>query len=249
MTPQSWSAQGASIPELADLVARAAADDRTAAAELVRRLAAGEGALARTVAAPGDPNAKRVRGALVSYLARGQWHGQPLPLAPGHHASHAGQHLREIVMQTACSERVPAWRATLFEALRDGDAVVRHTAAALLGQCHGQDAITSLVSLLDDPDESVRWAAAIALAHMDWPGIESVLRRLAEREVRPEMRHVAAYVLRHAHDLALREQVAPVVQALDGSNYRVEAPLAAEDALRRLAGPASIREHGSPQPR
>lgn len=241
MNPQSWSVQHASMPAPADLVARAAADDRTAAADLVRRLATGEGALARAVATPGDSDAGRVRGALVGYLARGQWHGQPLPLAVGHHASHAGQHLREIVMQAACAEHVPAWRATLLAALHDSDAVVRHTAASLMGQCRGQDAITALVTLLDDHDEGVRWAAAIALAHMDWPGIESLLRRLAGREVRPELRHVAAYVLRHAHDAALREQMAPVVQALDSSNYRVEAPLAAEDALRRLAGPASIQ--------
>lgn len=240
MSLESWSGQNASMPAATDVLARAAADDRMAAAEVVRRLAAGDAFLARAVAAPGDEAAGRVRGALLRYLARGQWHGQPLPLAPGHHASHAGQHLREIVMQAACAERVPAWRATLLDALRDGDAVVRHTAAALLGQCRGPDAVGSLVVMLGDPDESVRWAAAIALAHMGWPGIDAVLRRLAEREVRPEMRHVAAYVLRHAHELALREQVAPVVQALDSSNYRVQAPLAAEDTLRRMAGPASI---------
>jgi hypothetical protein len=60
-----------------------------------------------------------------------------------------------------------------------------------------------------------------------------VLRRLAGRDLSPEMRHVAAYVLRAVPDDVLRRELAPVVQALDASDYRLAAPLAAGAALQR----------------
>src|SRR5579859_2881724 len=102
------------------LLQRAAADDLNAAAEVVRRLAAGDVELAHQIATASDPGAQRMRAALARYLARGQWHGQPLPLPPGFHAGRAGQHLRDLVTQAACMEHQPAWRASLLDTLNDG---------------------------------------------------------------------------------------------------------------------------------
>lgn len=237
---QSVEYSGGMLPA-PTLAQRAAANDLSAASELVRRLSAGDVTLAHAVGAASDPAARSVRDALVRFLARGQWHGRALPLPSGFHAGRASQHLRDLLIQAACAEHVPAWRATLLDALPDADAVVRQTAASLLSQCRGPDVVAALVAVLSDREESVRWAAALALAHMDRAGVAVVLKRLASQDVRPEMRHVAAHVLRHAHDAALREQLAPVVQALDGSNYRVEAPLAAEDALQRLGGMSPVQ--------
>lgn len=219
---------------LARLIERAAGNDLEAAAEVVHGLAGGDAYVVRAVGKPGDPAAERVRDALVHYLARGNWQGNTLPLPPGYHAGHASQRLRGVIIQAAYNEVAPVWQASLLTALRSNDSGMRQTAAMLLGHCGRAEINTALVAALGDRDESVRWAAASALVHADKPGIEWLLQRLAGEALVPEMRRVAAYVLRHTTHMDLRDVLAPVAQALDASDYRVETPIAAEGAWRAL---------------
>jgi hypothetical protein len=225
---------GTALTLSAALMERALVGDGSGAAELLRRLAAGDTQLAAAVARPDDPEAERVRRGIVQFLALGTWLGHALPLPRGYHAGRDGQHLRDLVAQAACSGPPRGWQATLVELLLDPDPLIRQMAATLLGQCSGHLVLTALVAALGDRDESVRWAAATTLARRDAAGAEALLRRLASRDLVPEMRRVAAHVLRHCHDVTLRQTVAPVVQALDGSDYQVTTPVAAAAALRAL---------------
>lgn len=218
----------------AALMERALVGDDHGAAELLRRLAAGDSRLGAAIARPDDPEAERVRFGIVQFLAVGTWQGRALPLPRGYHAGRDGQRLRDLIAQAACGGPPRGWQATLLDMLRDPDALLRQMAATLLGQCGGQLALTALVAALGDHDESVRWAAATVLARHDADSAQVLLRRLASRDLAPEMRRVAAHVLRHCHDVTLRQTVAQVVQALDGSDYQVTTPLAAAAALRAL---------------
>jgi hypothetical protein len=71
-----------------------------------------------------------------------------------------------------------------------------------------------------------------------------VLRQLVAHEVTPEARHVMAYVLRRTGDEALRQRSAPVVEALDASDYRVAAPQAANQVLAALGTTTSGPSQG-----
>ncbi len=216
------------------LIERALRDDDEAAA-LVRRLAAGERGLTRAVAEVGDQDAAAVRRALLLYLAHGTWQGHLLPLPPGFHAGREAHELRKHITECVCMGRTNGWHRTLLGGLGDRDVVVCQTAASLLSGCHDLAVVEALTGLLSVHEEAIRWTAAMALVPSGRPAAEALLRRIVTRELVPEMRHVSAYVLRHVPDEALRYTVAPVVQALDASTYRIETPPAAEAALRRLS--------------
>lgn len=219
---------------LATLVERAAANDVDAAATIIHGIAHGDSQVMRAVSRPGDPSAEQVRGAVVQYLARGTWQGLTLPLPYGYHAGNASHRLREVIIQATYKETVPVWQTSLLAALRSNDSGKRQVAALLLGHCGRAEIISALVTALGDHDESVRWAAASALVHANTTGIEWLLRQLGSQALVPEMRRVAAYVLRHTTHMELRDILAPVALGLDASDYRIETPLAAEHALREL---------------
>lgn len=228
---------GSGLTPSGALVERALVGDDEAAAQLIKRLAAGDPALAEAVGRAGDPNAARIRTLLVHYLAYGTWQGRRLPLPPGFHAGHDTRHLREQVVRSAAM--ASAWRQTLVDGLRErGDPVFRQACAALLVGSRDPQALEGLVATLSDADEGVRWAAAMALSGAGRPVVEMLLRHLCG-EVGPEIRYVAAYVLRSTSDAPLRQLVARVVQALNASDYRVAAPLAANDVLRTLSADQS----------
>lgn len=108
------------------------------------------------------------------------------------------------------------------------------TAVALLAECGQSGVLAAAVEVLGDPDEGVRWTAAIALARRVGQVAEVLLRWLAGCALEPELRHTAAYVLREIADAAVRRRALPFVVALDRSDYRVAVPLAADAALRTL---------------
>jgi HEAT repeats len=228
----AWS----SLTPEAGLVERAALDDERAGAELVRRLTAGDAMLHKLVARPNDPTAERLRFLVLRYLGRGVWNGRQPPLAGGFHAGRECHHLRKLIAQVACSSDPDGWERTLLEGLNDADVVIRRESAHMLAGCERPSVVQALVQELSVRDEGVRWAAALALAGAGRITAEAVLRRLVIPELSPELRHPAAHVLRTLKDTALRQRLAHVVEALDASDYRVEAPQAANDALRLLSG-------------
>ena len=225
---------GSSQTPAAALCQRALADDDAAAIEVINRLAAGDAQLLAYVGQARDEHASRVREALVGFLARGRWLGRSLPLPAGVHAGRTGHTLREHIIKAAQSSS--GWEHTLLELVHDPDAVIRETAIHLLEGSRSPTVVGALLAALHDRDERVRWAAAMALARTGRQGAEGVLRLIVSQEVTPESRHVMAYVLRRTSDEALRQQSAHVVDALDGADYRVAAPLAANQVLAALGG-------------
>jgi hypothetical protein len=234
--PYSGMTQGVvslTLPEDAEgLCALALRGEVIAGAEIVRRLFAGDPDLRRCVDDPTSDAAARLRTLLLRYLAHGTWQGLPLPA--DHHPAGHDIILRSLVSHAACERAMGGWRATLLRALRASDTELRRTAVVLLAECGQAGVLAAVVEVLGDPDEGVRWTAAIALARRDGPVAEVLLRRLAGGALEPELRHTAAYVLREIADAALRREVFPVVAALDRSDYRVAVPLAADAALRTL---------------
>ena len=240
VTPPTVEQRPALTPEAA-LVERALHGDGTAVVQVVHRLAAGDAGVARAVGDPRSADAGRMRTALLRFLALGTWQGHPLPrpAGPDLYAGRDGRRLREHIGHAVCLGPVTGWQASALAALRDPDPRPRQAAIAALAPCGYPEVLAALADAMGDHDEGVRWAAAIALARHD-AGARAVLTRLTQHELTPEMRHVAAYVLRHLADTSLQQEVAPVVEALNSSDYRVAAPLAADAVLRalgaRLAG-------------
>ncbi len=244
LQPKSDLSSPATLPAITDrpaltpeagLVERALHGDGVAVTQVVHRLAAGDAGLAYAVGDPRPPDAARMRTTLLRFLALGTWQGHalPRPAGPDLYAGRDGRRLREHIGHAVCLGPVTGWQATALAALRDPDPRLRQLAISALASCGYPEVLIALADAMGDHDEGVRWAAAIALARHD-AGARAVLTRLTLHDLPPEMRHVAAYVLRHLADSSLQQEVAPVVEALNGSEYRVAAPLAADDVLRRL---------------
>lgn len=230
---------GTALTPAAALCQRALAGDDSAAVEVLHRLAAGDGRLMTAVSAPHDPQAERVREAVVAYLARGRWLGHALPIASGAYAGRTGRHLRDLIAQSCQAGASAGWEQTLLSMLGNPDALVRETVLHLLECSRAPEVLAALLTAMSDRDERVRWAAGIELGHTGRVGAEAVLRQIVSHEVTPEARHVMAYVLRRTEDEVMRQRAAPVVEALDASDYRVAAPLAANQVLANLSKPIS----------
>ena len=223
------------VPEV--LMAQALGDD-AAAVTLIRHLVDGDTRLLHAVARADDPQAAAARHALLRYLAHGLWQGHLLPLPPGFHAGRETHRIRRRINESISAGHA-AWQRTLLDGLAESDGAVRQISVSLLGGCQSTEVLDTLATLLCVHDEGMRWAAAMALIASGRAGARAVLRRMVTHEVVPEMRHVAAYVLRYVPDEALRHSLAPVVRALDDSSYRIAAPPAAEATLAELERPRS----------
>jgi hypothetical protein len=235
MSSDAGAGGSAQTPATA-LCQRALAGDDSAAVEVLSRLAAGDGPLMRYVSQPQDEAAGRVREAVVGYLARGRWQGRTLGLPGGSHAGKTGRRLRDLIAQACQTGSASCWEQSLLTLTRDLDPLVREIAIHLLECSRAPEVITALLAALNDRDERVRWAAAFELARSGPLGAEAVLRQIVTHEITPESRHVMAYVLRRTGDESLRQQSATVVEALDAADYRVAAPLAANQVLARMGG-------------
>ncbi|HEY7984387.1 MAG TPA: HEAT repeat domain-containing protein [Ktedonobacterales bacterium] len=227
---------GAHAPLVPEVLMAQALRENDAAVTLIHRLVDGDTHLLHAVARADDATAAAVRHVLLRYLAHGLWQGHLLPLPPGFHAGRETHRIRRRINESISAGHA-AWQRTLLDGLAEGDGSVRQISVSLLGGCQSAEALDALATLLAVHDEGMRWAAAMALIASGRAGARATLRRMVTREVVPEMRHVAAYVLRYVPDEALRHTLAPVVRALDDSSYRIAAPPAAETALAELERP------------
>jgi hypothetical protein len=227
---------GAHAPLVPEVLMTQSLRDDAAAATLIRHLVDGDSRLLHAVAQADDPQAAGVRHALLRYLAHGLWQGQQVPLPPGFHAGRETHRIRRRINESISAGHA-AWQRALLDGLAEGDGAVRQISVSLLGGCQSAEVLDALGTLLCVHDEGMRWAAAMALIASGRAGAQAVLRRMVTHEVVPEMRHVAAYVLRYVPDEALRQTLAPVVRALDDSSYRIAAPPAAEVVLAELERP------------
>lgn len=124
----------------------------------------------------------------------------------------------------------------LIEALREPDHRVQWEAAKALGEIADPAAAPELANQLDHTDFGIRWLAAEGLIAIGREALKPLLAVVAERGEDQSIRDGAHHVL---HDLAkqdLREEVSPVIEALEGPDPDVEAPRAARLALYGSAG-------------
>jgi HEAT repeat protein len=123
----------------------------------------------------------------------------------------------------------------LIEALTDPNGHRRWEAAKTLGQIHAPAAAPALVYALEDQDFGVRWLAAEGLISLKRAGLAPLLQTLAEHPDSVWIREGAHHVCRMLVDHDLHDLVAPVLKALDGVEPALEAPRAAQEALKALA--------------
>lgn len=122
----------------------------------------------------------------------------------------------------------------LAKALTDPSGQRRWEAAKALGSIRDPSAAPALVSAMEDQDFGVRWLAAEGLIGLKGAGLAPLLQALAQHPDRVWLREGAHHVFRMLVDHDLHDLVAPVLAALDGIEPVLEAPGAAQAALRAL---------------
>jgi hypothetical protein len=127
--------------------------------------------------------------------------------------------------------------APLVKALQNPDWRIRWGAAMALGQIGDPSAADALVRSLEDELAGVRWLAAKALIGLGATGLHALLEALIHHSDSLWLRDGAHHVI---HDLVdqgpeLSQVLAPVAAALDGIEPVIEAPPAAQTALRQLS--------------
>lgn len=132
-----------------------------------------------------------------------------------------------------------AAEGTLIDALGNEQELVRWEAAKALTRVATGRSAEALVTRLGDDNTGIRWLAAEALVRTGADGVEVLLVALKQTsdqtEVDPTaLREGAHHVFHAQQDKALRELVAPVVEALGTSAANDAMPLAASAALSAL---------------
>lgn len=126
----------------------------------------------------------------------------------------------------------------LMQALESPKEQVRWEATQALRCIRDPSAAPALVQTLEDDESAVRWLAARALVALERQALEPSLLALEQGSNSAWMRSGVHHVL-HAlleQGAADAEEVEPVLEALENLEPRVEAPVAAYHALRRLRG-------------
>lgn len=122
----------------------------------------------------------------------------------------------------------------LISLLVDGNDHARWEAAKALGSFHQPKVAAALVVALQDDNEGVRWLAAEGLSKMGSDGLPPLLHALQEHSDRSDLRHGAHHVLRALVQKSGYEALQPVLDALDGVEPQLTAPIAANHALTAL---------------
>ncbi len=122
----------------------------------------------------------------------------------------------------------------MLEAARSPDAWVRWHALRVLGDLRDPRALPVLVQALADNDYAVAWMAARDLATMGTQVVRPVLHLLMTAPLTPWLMETAAYVLRGQQTSPLRPLLEPVIHAMHSTDYRIEVPLAVQQALAAL---------------
>jgi HEAT repeat protein len=125
----------------------------------------------------------------------------------------------------------------LVEALASKKELVRWEAAKAIGQIGNPTATLALVRALEDEMFDVRWLAAEALITIGKEALVPLLKALIKDLDSIWLREGAHHVF---HDLArgksgLRGVLQPVLAALEDIEPALEVPLAAKEALNKLA--------------
>jgi HEAT repeat protein len=122
----------------------------------------------------------------------------------------------------------------LAKALSSRNRWMRWEAAKALGQIGDSEAAQALVRALEDKIFDVRWLAAEGLITIGKKALVPLLEALLERSDSPWMREGAHHVLHDMDKSDISEMILPILNALEGMEADLEAPIAAETALSKL---------------
>lgn len=120
----------------------------------------------------------------------------------------------------------------LLKALTDSTEYGRGQAAKALGEIGDLSAAPALVKALEDDKFDVRWLAARALVELGRDGLPALLQALVKRPHSTWLREGAHHILRDEGYEPWRNQLAPVMKALEGYAPANTLPDAAESVLR-----------------
>jgi len=141
----------------------------------------------------------------------------------------------------------------LVEALRNPNQLMRWEAAKALAAIGDPKAAPALVEALEDEEFEVRWRAAEGLSKMEVNGLLPLLQALVKDGESVPLREGAHHVLHTVATGRLRNDLLPVLMALESMWPFVEVPVAALRAVESLElfqktdeGPASIPFKRSP---
>jgi HEAT repeat protein len=122
----------------------------------------------------------------------------------------------------------------LVEALASKKELVRWEAAKAIGQIDDPTATQALVKALEDDMFDVRWLAAEALIIIGQEALVPLLQALSRHSDSLWLREGAHHVVHDLADGKITEVLRPVLTALEDIEPSVEAPLAANTALKAL---------------
>lgn len=131
---------------------------------------------------------------------------------------------------------------SLVELLADPSHQARWEAAKTLVAIADADASPALVEALMDEESDIRWLAAEALIAIGRDGLEPLLRALEEHPESVWLRQGAHHVLHDLEDPALRELMAPTLEALESFEPEMKVIFPAGDLLAKLTQAAESQE-------
>jgi HEAT repeat protein len=155
------------------------------------------------------------------------------------HSSDYGErvHVREALEEIGHPAVGP-----LVELLADPSDRARWEAAKTLVVIADAAASPALVEALMDEESDIRWLAAEALIAIGRDGLEPLLHALEEHPESAWLRQGAHHVLHDLEDPALRELVAPTLEALESFEPEMKVIFAAGDLLAKLTQAAESQE-------
>ncbi len=124
----------------------------------------------------------------------------------------------------------------LVEMLKDPNHEVRWEAAKALGEIADPRSAPALVEILGDAGFDIRWLAAEGLIALGKVALEPLLEALLKKSDSVYLREGAHHVLYDLSHKGFRDQLAPVMAALEGVDPGIEIREPARKALQALGG-------------
>lgn len=121
----------------------------------------------------------------------------------------------------------PAW----LEALNHHDTHIRWHAARGLSNSGNTDVCWIVAEGLYDNNQAVRWASADTLVRLGTPAIPAILNVLSHHELSEPLREAAYHALHSIASRKTQSRLHPILAALQGSAFSVEAPRIAQQLL------------------
>ena len=124
----------------------------------------------------------------------------------------------------------------LLEMLHDPDHEVLWEAAKALGEIADPRSAPALVEILGDAGFDIRWLAAEGLIALGKAGLEPLLEALVIKADSVYLREGAHHVMYDLSHKGFRDQLAPVMDAIEGVDPEIEVREPARKALQAIAG-------------